>query len=283
MTAAVDVVDLGKRYGAHRGLAARRRPPVHAVRSVSFQIEAGTTLALVGESGAGKSTVGRLVLRLIDPDSGVVRIDGEDVLALPKRRLLGLRERTAMVFQDPHASFNPRMTLGEAVGEPFAVHRSMKAGELDAAVADLFAQVGLRPEFRSRFPHQLSGGQLQRAAIARAIALRPKLIVCDEPVAALDVSIRAQILNLLAELQSTLGLTYLFVSHDLSVVEHFADAVAVMRHGEIVERGQTEAIFSAPEHEHTIDLLNAIPRIRTSRRRPRTRDAAPLLGTTSPP
>jgi oligopeptide transport system ATP-binding protein len=251
--------DLQKTFGSPRRLLGRTREPFHAVRGVSFTLAAGETLALVGESGAGKSTTGRLILRLIEPDAGRVEFDGTDVRALSADALRAMRRRMQMIFQDPFGSLDPRVPIGDSVAEPLLVHFRMKHSErLDRAAA-LLERCGMGTHHLGRYPADLSGGQLQRAAIARALTLSPQLIVADEPVAALDVSVRAQVLNLMKELQEELGMAYLFITHDLALVEVIADRVAVMQHGEIVDEGAVDRIFADAEHEYTKELLSAIP------------------------
>lgn len=242
---------LSKTYHAH-GTAIR------AVHEVNFELERGRTLALVGESGCGKSTTGRLVLRLIEPSSGEVYLAGTDLSAAKAKSVRDLRRQAQIVFQDPMGSLNPRMTVGAAIAEPLLVH-GVKTKERRERVAELLREVELGPEYASRYPHELSGGQRQRVAIARALALRPRLIVADEPVSALDASIQSQVLALLLRLQEQHGISYLFISHDLSVVRYIAHEVAVMYLGEIVERGPTDEIFSNPKHPYTQALLRAIP------------------------
>jgi peptide/nickel transport system ATP-binding protein/oligopeptide transport system ATP-binding protein len=232
---------------------------VRAVDGISFRLDAGQTLALVGESGCGKSTVSRLVLRLIEPDAGSVRFEGRDLLALNASQLRGFRRDAQIIFQDPYASLNPRMTVSRILSEPLALHDLVPRSRRRERVAELLHLVGLEPRFARRYPHEFSGGQRQRIAIARALAVEPKLIVCDEPVSALDVSIRSQILNLLRDLQDRLGLAYIFVSHDLAVVKHIADRVAVMNLGVIVETADTRALFASPRHPYSRALLSAIP------------------------
>jgi oligopeptide transport system ATP-binding protein len=232
---------------------------VKAVDGVSFAIAAGETLALVGESGCGKSTTGYAVLGMTRPTAGRVRFEGNELTALDGEALRTAQRDLQIVFQDPYASLNPKLTVGESVGEPLLVRKVLRGAALAARVGELLAQVGLRPEHAARYPHEFSGGQRQRIVIARALALRPKLIVCDEPVSALDVSVRSQILNLLMDLQRELGVAYLFISHDLGVVRHVSDRVAVMYLGHIVEEAPTDLLFAAPAHPYTRALLSAIP------------------------
>ncbi len=258
-TPILDVLDLRKDFIARRDLLGRVTATVKAVDGVSFSLAEGETLALVGESGCGKSTVGRLVLNLIAPTSGQVLFEGQDTQTMSPAQTRQLRSRAQLIFQDPYASLNPRMTIGETLGEPLMLHTDLSVADRSARVGELMSTVGLRPQHASRYPHEFSGGQRQRIAIARALAPGPKLIVCDEPVSALDVSIRAQILNLLAELQQTLGLAYIFISHDLAVVKHIAARVAVMYLGRIVETAPTAELFRHPRHPYTQALLSAIP------------------------
>ncbi|MDP9820775.1 ATP-binding cassette domain-containing protein [Nocardioides massiliensis] len=238
-----------------------------AVDDVSFTLEAGKTLALVGESGAGKSTTGRLILRLIEPDAGTVVFDGVDVRALDRKRLTAQRRYMQMIFQDPFGCLDPRISVGESIAEPLFVHFKTPRDERMERAAELLERVGLGSSHMARYPAQLSGGQLQRISIARALTLEPKLIVCDEPVAALDMSIRAQVLNLLTDLQEDLGLAYLFVTHDMSLVQVIADDVAVMRSGRLVENRPVEELFADPQEDYTRQLLAAIPRAEAGRRR----------------
>ncbi|WDZ83354.1 ABC transporter ATP-binding protein [Micromonospora cathayae] len=234
--------------------------PVRAVDGVSLRIRRGETLGLVGESGSGKSTTGLALLRLVRPTAGHVRVAGTDVTGGSRRVLRGLRRRVAMVFQDPQASLDPRLTVGASVAEPLVVHRLAARGEARRRrVAELFELVGLRPELADRHPHELSGGQRQRVGIARALAGEPELIVLDEPIASLDLSVQAQIMNLLRRLQRELGLTYLFISHDLAAVEHLSDRVAVMYLGRIVETGPPQRLYREPAHPYTAALLSAVP------------------------
>ena len=255
----LQVDGLKKHFPIHKGVFGRVSGHVHAVDGVSFHIGRGETLGLVGESGCGKSTVGRTLLRLMEPSGGTIRVDGEDITHLPGERLLPYRRRMQMIYQDPYASLNPRMSAGEIVGEPLVIHDIGAPAERRARVASLFERVGLRPEAMNSFPHEFSGGQRQRIGIARALALSPDLIVGDEPVSALDVSIQAQILNLLMELQDELGLSYLFVAHDLAVVEHISDRIAVMYLGRIVEMTDKRSLFEMPLHPYTEALLSAVP------------------------
>jgi len=253
------VRDLRKYYPVRGGVLARPVAWVRAVDDVSFDIRSGETLALVGESGCGKTTVGRSVLRLIEPTSGEIRYDGQDLIALGRRELRALRRRMQIVFQDPYSSLNPRLTVGDIIGEAIKVHGIATGAALVTRVGDLLDRVGLAPADRTRFPHEFSGGQRQRIGIARALALEPQLIVCDEAVSALDVSIQAQILNLLRDLQAEFKLSYLFISHDLNVVRYVADRVAVMYLGKIVETAPTESLFASPRHPYTQALLDANP------------------------
>lgn len=277
------VEDLVKHYPIRKGVVPRTVGYVRAVDGVSFSIPRGKTLGLVGESGCGKTTTGRTILRLIEPTSGRVIFDGHDVFSLPEREMRALRREMQIIFQDPYGSLNPRMTVGAMLEEPLRVHGIDSADQSEASadelsgtparkrfltparrraqrrVKELLNLVGLNAEHAARYPHEFSGGQRQRIGIARALALKPKLIVCDEAVSALDVSIQAQILNLLRELQQKFGLTYLFIAHDLAVVKHISDRVAVMYLGEIVEEAATEEIFATPLHPYTQALLASIP------------------------
>jgi oligopeptide transport system ATP-binding protein len=249
----VEIKDLKKYFSASRGQVVR------AVDGVSFNIRRGETLGIVGESGCGKTTIGRCLLRLIEPTSGEVRFDGGDLLALGRRDLRRLRRRMQIIFQDPYSSLNPRMKVGAIIGEPLAVHEKLSRSDERARIAELLELVGLAPEYANRYPHEFSGGQRQRIGIARALALNPDFIVADEPVSALDVSVQAQIVNLLQELQERLGLTYLFISHGLAVVEHISTRVGVMYLGKLVELAPAVEIYRRPLHPYTQALLAASP------------------------
>ncbi len=269
MTKLLEAIDLAKHYKVRRGLIlARALGIVRAVDGVSFSLDRGETLALVGKSGCGKSTTARLVLRLIDPTAGTIRFDGADITRLGGAALRRLRRRMQIVFQDPFASLNPRMTVGEILAEPLIVHGIGNRRERERRVEELLGLVGLAPFHARRYPHEFSGGQRQRIGIARALAVEPDLIVCDEPVSALDVSIQAQVINLLKDLQARLGLAYLFIAHDLAVVKHMADRVAVMYLGQIVETASRDELFADPRHPYTRTLLAAIPRPDPHRERP---------------
>ncbi len=258
MTALLELEGLVKRFPVRDALG-RRAGAVHAVDGVTLSVAEGEVLAIVGESGCGKSTLGRLMLNLITPDAGTVRFGGDDLTKLSAAALRARRRDMQLIFQDPFASLDPRMTVEQAVAEPLRLHRIVPRDQERARVADLLSRVGLRPELARRWPHEFSGGQRQRVAIARALASQPKLIVGDEPVSALDVSVQAQVVNLLSDLIRDLGLTFVLISHDLGVVRHVADRVAVMYLGRIVEEGPADAVLSAPKHPYTRALLAAVP------------------------
>jgi oligopeptide/dipeptide ABC transporter ATP-binding protein len=266
MTPLLEVTDLKKHFPIHKGLFSRVSGHVYAVDGVSFSIARGETLGLVGESGCGKSTVGRTLLRLMEPTGGTIKVGGQDITQLSHHELLPYRRRLQMIYQDPYASLNPRMSAGEIVGEPMVVHEIGDPKEHKERVATLFERVGLRPEAVNSYPHEFSGGQRQRIGIARALALNPELIVGDEPVSALDVSIQAQIINLLMDLQDEFQLSYLFVAHDLAVVEHISHRVAVMYLGRIVEMTDKRTLFETPLHPYSEALLSAVPIPKSSAR-----------------
>ncbi len=254
------VKNLKKYFPIKKGLLIDRTVDyVRAVDDVSFEIRAGQTLGLVGESGSGKTTTGFCVLELLKPTSGSVRFDGEELTTMPRNELRRMRREMQIVFQDPYASLNPRMTIGDIVAEPLVVHRVGDRRRRRRTVEILLEVVGFNPDFVNRYPHEFSGGQRQRIGIARALALNPQLIVCDEPVSALDVSIQAQILNLLKDLQKEFGLAYLFIAHDLAVVREVSDQIAVMNRGKIVEAGSADEVYTNPRHDYTKALLAAVP------------------------
>ena len=276
MSVVLEAVNLVKHFAVRSGLFGPQRGLVKAVDGVSFSVQAGETFAIVGESGCGKSTVARLVLRLIEPTSGAVRLEGRDVLGAAPAELRALRRRMQIVFQDPFGSLNPRMTVRAMLTEPLALHDVVPAARHDERVAELLSLVGLHAESAQRYPHEFSGGQRQRLAIARALAAEPRLVVCDEPVSALDVSIQAQILNLLKDLQRDFGLTYLFISHDLAVVRTMSDEIAVMNQGKLVEVGPAEQIYLHPKDEYTRALFAAVPVPDPRRQRERKAERARL-------
>ncbi len=255
----LSVQHLQKYFPIRRGVLSRVAAHVKAVDDISFDINKGETFGLVGETGCGKTTAGRAVLRLVEPDGGKIRFDGVDLLSLSKQELRWKRRDMQIIFQDPYASLNPRMTIRTIIGEPFAIHHLASGSERNDRVADLLKTVGLDSSVMNRYPHEFSGGQRQRIGIARALALKPKLIVADEPVSALDVSIQAQIINLLADLQQQFGLTYLFISHAIPVIEHISTRIGVMYLGKLVEVGTSAQICTAPKHPYTQALLSAVP------------------------
>jgi oligopeptide/dipeptide ABC transporter ATP-binding protein len=268
-TSLLSVRDLVKHFPITRGVFGRTVGAVRAVDGISFDVKQGETLGLVGESGCGKTTAGRAILRLIEPTSGQVSFDGIDVRALDPERLRALRRRMQIVFQDPFSSLNPRMTVGAIVREGLIIHKIAEGSGAQARVKQLLEEVGLRAEYATRYPHEFSGGQRQRIGIARALAVEPRFIVCDEPVSALDVSVQAQVINLLQDLQRDRGLTYLFIAHDLSVVEHVATRVAVMYLGHIVELAAADDLYAEPLMPYTQALLSAVPIPDPSRRKQR--------------
>jgi oligopeptide transport system ATP-binding protein len=258
-TPLLEVKHLKKYFPIKGGVFSKTIGHVYAVDDINFTIAKGETLGLVGESGCGKSTTGRTVLRLIEPTTGEICFEGQDITQLEKGSMRALRREMQIIFQDPYASLNPRMTIGSIIGEPLEIHKIAKGAEKEDRVASLLQKVGLRAEDMRKYPHEFSGGQRQRIGIARALALNPKLIVCDEPVSALDVSIQAQVINLLEDLQAEFGLSYLFIAHNLNVVEHISDRVAVMYLGKIVELASDTDLYKNPQHPYTEALLSAVP------------------------
>ena len=284
--ALIEVRDLVKHFALTQGIGRRASGTVHAVDGLSFDVHEGETLGIVGESGCGKSTTARLLLRLLDPTSGTIALDGRDITALSRKELRPLRREMQMIFQDPYSSLNPRRTIGSIIAEPFAIHDiATGRGERKRRVQELMESVGLNPEHYNRYPHEFSGGQRQRIGVARAIALGPKVVIADEPVSALDVSIQAQILNLLRSLQRDLGLTMVFIAHDLSVVRYMCDRIAVMYLGKIVELATAEQLYAHPRHPYTAALLSAVPVADPQRARGRTRQllTGDLPSPTDPP
>jgi len=275
----LEVTDLHKHYPVRGGIFGRTQAMVHAVAGVSLQVMPGQTLGLVGESGCGKSTLGRTLMRLEEPTHGSVRFDGQDLAHARGAELFRLRREIQMVFQDPYSSINPRMTVGEIVREPLLVHRIGNKAEQMERVRSLLETVGLAGDMSARYPNEFSGGQRQRIGVARALALDPRLVIADEPVSALDVSVQSQVLNLMVRLQKERGLSYVFISHDLSVVQHVSDVVAIMYLGRIVETGPVDRIFDHPAHPYTRALMQAIPSVDPRQRRERL----PLQGETPSP
>jgi len=268
MTDLLEIEGLVKHYDARRGIIGKLTGNpgllVQAVNGVNLKIKQGSTLGLIGESGCGKSTLGRAILRLHEPTKGKVSFDGTDITTLDADAMKIMRQKMQIIFQDPYASLNPRKTVREIIGQPLKIHKQATGSELDDRVADLMKKVGLNTNQMNRYPHQFSGGQRQRIGIARALILNPKFVVCDEPVSALDVSIQAQIIELLANLKQELGLTYLFISHDISVIGYVSERIAVMYLGKIVEEGDTETILNSPQHPYTQALLSSVPRVTKS-------------------
>ncbi len=268
MTPLVSAKKLSMHFPMKKGWG--KSETVRAVTEVDLEIQPGETLGLVGESGCGKSTLGRTLLRLYEPSAGTIALDGTDITHLRQRSLRPLRRKMQMIFQDPYASLNPRMTIGATIAEPLVIHKlAATTAERNARVLELLAKVGLREDAAARYPHEFSGGQRQRVGIARALAVKPRFIVCDEPISALDVSIQAQIVNLLQDLQEAEKLTYLFISHDLKIVQHVSDRVAVMYLGRIVELAEAKALYKEPKHPYTQALLSAVPRVDPAAKRDR--------------
>ena len=279
----IEAKELRTLFPVRSGLFGRAAGAIHAVDGVSLSIPRGTTMALVGESGCGKTTLGKTLLRLCEKTAGEVLFQGQDLFALNREELRRLRPKMQIVFQDPLGSLSPRMPVGEIIGEAVREHNIVPKAEYDAYIDRVMLACGLSPEQKNRYPHEFSGGQRQRVCIARALALRPEFVVCDEPVSALDGSVQAQIINLLSELQQTFGLTYLFISHDLSVVEHVSDTIGVMYLGQIVEYGATRDVFSHPLHPYTRALFSAIPSLDPEARRTRILLEGDLPSPANPP
>jgi oligopeptide/dipeptide ABC transporter ATP-binding protein len=277
------VKELKTYFAVKKGLLQKTVGHLKAVDGVSFSIKPGQTLGLVGESGCGKTTVARTIMRLVEATAGRVEFEGTDILSLNRRQLQQIRREISLIFQDPYGSLNPRMTVGNIVGEPLKVHKKVTGRELVDHVAELLVKVGLSTDHINRYPHEFSGGQRQRIGVARALVLEPKLVVCDEPVSALDVSIQSQILNLLKDLQGEFGLTYLFIAHDLAVVEFACDVVAVMYMGRLVEVAGSDELYANPLHPYTRVLMSAIPRVDPGRRGHRTGSGGEVASILNPP
>lgn len=278
----VSVQNVSKVFSANKGLFAKKKY-VHAVNDISFEIRKGETFSLVGESGCGKSTTGRLIDHLLTPEKGQIFFEGKEISALDEKKMRPLRSEIQMIFQDPYGSLNPRKKIHELIGEPLLIHTKLSAGERLKKVHELLCEVGLRPEHAERFPHEFSGGQRQRIGIARALTVQPKLIIADEPVSALDVSIQAQVLNLLHDLQEKYDLTYLFISHDLSVVEMISDRIAVMYLGTIMETATRDELYDNPRHPYTKALLSAVPIADPTRKKSRIILKGDLPSPSNPP
>ncbi len=269
----LSVRGLGKHFGSARGFLHKSPPTIQAVNGVNLDVQAGETLSLVGESGCGKSTTGRLIARLLDASQGEITFEGRNVTHAQGTELRALRRDIQMIFQDPYSSLNPRLTIGEIIAAPFIIQKVEPAGGVERAVRDLMSRVGLNPDHFGRYPREFSGGQRQRISIARALALKPKLVICDEPVSALDVSVQAQVVNLLMDLQSEFGLSYLFIAHDLAVVKHISARIAVMYLGQIMETAPVDMLYSSPAHPYTRALISAAPIPDPDRARERQRIA----------
>ncbi len=268
--ALLEVTDLVKHFPITRGIFSRTVGHVHAVDGVTFRVHAGRTLGMVGESGCGKTTAGKTVLKLIEPNGGAIRYAGEDITAYNRQQMKRLRREMQIIFQDPFSSLNPRQSVGSIIAAPLEIHSLVEPAQKESRIADLLNKVGLSADFMRRYPHEFSGGQRQRIGIARALAVDPKLIIADEPVSALDVSIQAQIINLLEDLQEQLDLTYIIIAHDLSVIRHISDVIAVMYLGKIVESAPSEVLYRKPLHPYTEALLSAVPIPDPGRKRVRT-------------
>jgi len=279
----LEVENLKTYFPVRKGFFRRTVGYVKAVDDISFSIKRGQTLGLVGESGCGKTTAARTIIKLVPTTSGSIVFDAMDVLKADKRHLRKLRERLTIIFQDPYSSLNPRMTVGDIVGEPLRVHRSFSSSQVSRQVGEVLEKVGLSSEHINRYPHEFSGGQRQRIGVARALILRPELVICDEPVSALDVSIQSQILNLLKDLQDDFGLTYMFIAHDLAVVEFFCDVIAVMYLGRIVERAESKELYRSPLHPYTQALMSAIPKMLAQRRGTKTSAGGEVPSALNPP